>query len=77
MIRWMDGADRDLFDGEEIDRMEAILLDDLDLEELKAYKDRISKTLKAIRAQEQLWKQRVNILLDMKEEAERQIEEKT
>lgn len=76
-MEWMDDSQQDLFDGEEIDRMEAILLDDMDVGELRAYKDRISRTIKAIRAQEQLWKQRVNILLDMKEEAESQIEEKS
>ena len=60
----------ELFSAEEIDRMEASMLDTMDLEELKAYKDRITKTLKAIRVQEQLWKQRTVVLLDMKEEAE-------
>ena len=60
----------ELFSAEEIDRMEASMLDTMDLEELKAYKDRIMKTLKAIRVQEQLWKQRTVVLLDMKEEAE-------
>lgn len=60
----------ELFSAEEIDRMEASMLDDMNLEELKAYKDRIMKTLKAIRVQEQLWKQRTVVLLDMKEEAE-------
>ena len=41
----------ELFSAEEIDRMEASMLDDMNLEELKAYKDRIMKTLKAIRVQ--------------------------
>ena len=59
-----------LFDADEIDRMEASMLDGLSLEELKAYKDRISRTLKEIKAQEQQWKQRTVILLDMREEAE-------
>ena len=60
----------DIFTADEIDRMEAILLDDMNPEELEAYRNRIIKTLKEIRAQERLWKQRTNILLDMKEEAE-------
>ena len=60
----------DLFTADEIDRMEAILLDDMNPEELEAYRNRIIKTLKEIRVQERIWKQRTNILLDMKEEAE-------
>ena len=82
--RWFDDLPADtydeadgsgLFDAEEIDRMEASLLDGMDLEELKAYREKISRTLKAIRAREQLWKQRTNVLLDMKEEAECLIED--
>ena len=82
--RWFDDLSEDpydeadgseLFDGDEIDRMEASLLDEMDLEELKAYREKISRTLKAIRAREQLWKQRTNVLLDMKEEAECLIED--
>ena len=42
----------------------------LHLEDLQAYKSRIMRTLKAIKVQEQLWKERTSILLDMKEEAE-------
>ena len=60
----------DLFTADEIDRMEAILLDDMNPEELEAYRNRIIKTLKEIKVQERIWKQRTNILLDMKEEAE-------
>ena len=60
----------DIFTADEIDRMEAILLDDMNPEELETYRNRIIKTLKEIRTQERLWKQRTNILLDMKEEAE-------
>ena len=47
----------------------------MELEELKAYKDKIVKTLKEIKAQEQQWKTRVTKLLDMKEEAEGLIED--
>ena len=68
-------ADTGLFEGDEIDRMEASMLDSLDLEELKAYKNRITKTLKWIKVQEQQWKQRTNILLDMREEAENLIDD--
>lgn len=63
-------AMNDIFTADEIDRMEAILLDDMGPEELEAYRDRIIRTLKEIKAQERLWKQRTNLLLDMKEEAE-------
>ena len=66
-----------LFDAQEIDLMEASVLDDLSLEDLQEYRDRITKTLKEIRRQEQLWKQRTVILLDMKEEVEYQIEERS
>ena len=69
-VEWDDGFDTDLFSADEIDRMEAIMLDGMSPEELKAYKSRIVRTLKAIRVQEQLWKERTTILLDMKEEAE-------
>ena len=55
--------------------MECSILDGMDLEELKAYKDKISKTLKEIKALEQLWKERTNRLLDMREEAENLIDE--
>ena len=69
-VCWDEGFDPDLFTADEIDRMEAIMLDSMDLEDLKAYKSRIIRTLKAIKVQEQLWKERSSILLDMKEEAE-------
>ena len=69
-FEWDEGFDTDLFSAEEIDQMEAVMLDDLDLDALKEYKSRIVKTLKAIKVQEQLWKQRTTVLLDMKEEAE-------
>ncbi len=69
-VCWDEGFDPDLFSADEIDRMEAVMLDSMDLEDLKAYKSRIIRTLKAIKVQEQLWKERTSILLDMKEEAE-------
>ena len=69
-VRWDESFDPDLFSADEIDRMEAVMLDSMDLEALKAYKSRIMRTLKAIKVQEQLWKERTTILLDMKEEAE-------
>ena len=69
-VCWDEGFDPDLFGADEIDRMEAVMLDSMDLEDLKAYKSRIMRTLKAIKVQEQLWKERTSILLDMKEEAE-------
>lgn len=69
-VCWDEGFDPDLFTADEIDRMEAVMLDSMDLEDLKAYKSRIIRTLKAIKVQEQLWKERTSILLDMKEEAE-------
>ena len=69
-VCWDEGFDPDLFTADEIDRMEAVMLDSMDLEDLKAYKSRIMRTLKAIKVQEQLWKERTSILLDMKEEAE-------
>ena len=55
--------------------MEASMLDGLEPEELKAYRNKVMRTLKEIRVQGQLWKQRTNTLLDMKEEAECLIEE--
>ena len=70
-------AGNEVFSGEEIDRMEAHQLDKLDLEELKAYKGKIMRTLKEIKAQQQAWKDRTVILLDMKEEAEYLIEDLT
>jgi hypothetical protein len=69
-VCWDEGFDPDLFTADEIDRMEAIMLDSMDLEDLKAYKSRIIRTLKAIKVQEQLWKEHTSILLDMKEETE-------
>ena len=69
-VCWDEGFDPDLFGADEIDRMEAVMLDSMDLEDRKAYKSRIMRTLKAIKVQEQLWKERTSILLDMKEEAE-------
>ena len=69
-VSWDESIDPDLFSADEIDRMEAVMLDSMDLEALKAYKSRIMKTLKAIKVQEQLWKERTTILLDMKEETE-------
>ena len=69
-VSWDESFDPDLFSADEIDRMEAVMLDNMDPEALKAYKSRIMKTLKAIKVQEQLWKERTTILLDMKEEAD-------
>ena len=65
----------ELFSAEEIDQMEASMLDEMSMAELKAYKEKIIKTLKEIKEQEQKWKQRTIILLDMKEEAECLIED--
>ena len=65
----------DLFAGDEIDEMEASQLDDLSAEELKACLDKIRRTLKEIRIEEQRWKERTNRLLDMKEEAEALLED--
>ena len=65
-VCWDEGFDPDLFGADEIDRMEAVMLDSMDLEDLKAYKSRIMRTLKAIKVQEQLWKERTSILLDMR-----------
>ena len=47
----------------------------MELEELKAYKTKIVNTLKEIRFQEQKWKERTNLLLDMREEAENLIDD--
>ena len=69
-VSWDESFDPDLFSADEIDRMEAVMLDNMDPEALKAYKSRIMRTLKAIKVQEQLWKERTTILLDMKEEAD-------
>ena len=64
-----------LFTGDEIDDMEAFQLAGLSAEELKAYLDKIRRTLKEVRLEEQRWKQRTNRLLDMKEEAEALLED--
>ena len=74
---WMDDSGEELFDAEDIDGMEAVMLDNLSAEELKVFRSKVNRTLKAIREQEQLWKQRVNLLMDMREEAENLIEEKS
>jgi len=74
---WMDDSGEELFDAEDIDGMEAVMLDNLSAEELKTFRSKVNRTLKAIREQEQLWKQRVNLLMDMREEAENLIEEKS
>ena len=72
---WSEGFGPDIFHADEIDQMEWSMLDGMDLEELKSYKDKIMKTLKEIKAQEQAWKGRTTKLLDMKEEAENLIDE--
>lgn len=72
----LDGApaaedtEAEIFEGDEIDRMEAAALDELNPEELEAYSKKITRTLKWIKAQEQAWKERTNRLRDMKEEIE-------
>lgn len=65
----------DFFSADEIDQMEWSMLDGMSLEELKAYKGKITKTLKEIKAREQAWKERATKLLDMKEEAENLIDD--
>ncbi len=72
---WSEGFGSDVFQAEEIDQMEWSDLDGMDLDGLKAYKEKITKTLKEIKAQEQLWKERANRLLDMREEAGNLIDE--
>jgi hypothetical protein len=72
---WSEGFGSDAFQAEEIDQMEWSDLDGMDLDGLKAYKEKITKTLKEIKAQEQLWKERANRLLDMREEAGNLIDE--
>ena len=74
---WNTDAANSLFDGDEIDRMEAADLDAMSLEELREYKARIMRTLKAVKVMEQVWKERTTILLDMKEEAEYLIEDRS
>ena len=69
------GNDNTVFSAEEIDEMDIGNLDSMDLEELKAYKAKIISTLKEIKFQEQRWKERTNLLLDMREEAENLIED--
>ena len=69
------GSGSGLFSADEIDRMEAASLDEMDLEGLKDYRARIVRTLKEIKEQEKQWKRRAGILLDMKEEAECLIED--
>ena len=69
--------ENELFAAEEIDRMDVSQVENLSLEELTAYKDKIMKTLKAIKYREQQWKERSNLLLDMKEEVENLIEDLT
>lgn len=71
------GAPYGLFSAEEIDQMDVSMLDGMTPEELKACLDKIRRTLLEIRARQQLWKQRANILLDMKEEAEYLIEDQS
>lgn len=68
-------SDPDLFSADEIDQMEWSMLDDMNLEELRACKNKIMKTLKEIKVQEQAWKERTTKLLDMKEEAENLIDD--
>lgn len=63
------------FDGDEVDRMEMVELDGMSLEELRAYKDRLNRTLKWVRVQEKEWKRRTTVLMDMREEAENLIDE--
>ena len=70
-----EGFGPDLFHAEEIDKMEWADLDNMELDELKAYKEKISRTLKEIKAQEQQWKTRITKLLDMREEVENLIED--
>ena len=50
-------------------------LEDLSLEDLKAYKGKIMKTLREIKYLEQKCRERTNMLLDMKEEVENLIED--
>ena len=67
--------ENDVFTDEELDRMDISQLEGMDAECLKAFTGRIRNTLKAIKCQEQLWKDRSNLLLEMKEEAESLLEE--
>lgn len=55
--------------------MEMVELDGMSLEELRAYKDRLNRTLKWVRVQEKEWKRRTTVLMDMREEAENLIDE--
>lgn len=67
--------ENEVFTDEEMDRMDISQLDGMDAGSLKAFLGRIRNTQKAIRYQEQLWKDRSNLLLEMKEEAEALLED--
>ncbi len=62
--------ENDVFTDEELDRMDISQLEGMDAESLKAFMGRIRSTMKAIKCQEELWKDRSNLLFEMKEEAE-------
>ncbi len=67
--------ENDVFTDEELDRMDISQLEGMDAESLKAFMGRIRNTMKAIKCQEALWKDRSNLLFEMKEEAELRLED--
>ncbi len=64
-----------VFTDEELERMDISQLEGMDAESLKAFIGRIRNTMKAIKCQEALWKDRSNLLFEMKEEAELRLED--
>ncbi len=67
--------DNAVFSAEEIDEIDIGSPGNMDLEELKAYKAKIISTLKEIKFKEQRWKERANLLLDIRKEAENLVED--
>ena len=73
--RLLASEEAQVFTDEELDRMDISQLEGMDAESLKAFMGRIRNTMKAIKCQEALWKDRSNLLFEMKEEAELRLED--
>ena len=62
--------DAEVFSPEEIDDLDGCVPENMSLEELTRFKEKLSATLKEMKVQERLCKERINVLRDMIDETD-------
>ena len=71
------GEEAEIFEPEEIDDLESFVPEQMTLEELTRFKKKLDATLKAMKIQERLNRERMDLLRDMIDETDFTIEDKS